>query len=429
MNNQNSDVCSRFDISITLAYDATMIRPYCSQDKDQCLRILREVGWMEGKESDGEAFDGYISDTNSFVTELDGEAEVLALTREGNVQYQDCNLPASFVTGVLTSRVSRMQGHALRTTAHALAQNAINGAAVSFLGIFDQGYYDKLGYGTLNYSRHTTIDPATLNVPKLSRKPKRYTKVDAEILHNCRLNRRRFHGSCNLYGVGVTGCELVWVENGFGLGFEEQSELTHCMWLSSKGVHGPYQCRWMAYQNPEQLVELLSVLKSLSDQIHGVLIDDPPGFQLQDFLIRPFANERIRRGGTFDAATRSSAWMQCRILDVEQCVGAMTCQGDPVSFNLVLSDPLEAHLLEDSAWKGVAGSWVIQLGATSSAIVGEDSALPTLSCSVNDLSRLWFGVASAESLVTVGQLSAEQGLIGAIDSALHLPSPNIDWCF
>ena len=81
-----------------------MIRPFGKQDKNQCLRILREVGWMEGKDTDKDVFDGYISDTTSFVTELGGEAEVLVLTRPGQMLYQNVDLPMSAVTGVLTKR-------------------------------------------------------------------------------------------------------------------------------------------------------------------------------------------------------------------------------------------------------------------------------------------------------------------------------------
>jgi len=384
---------------------------------------------MEGKDTDKEVFEGYISDTSSFVTELDGEAEVLVLTRSGDVQYLEKIIPASFVTGVLASRVSRMQGHALRTTAHAIAQSTTQSAAVSFLGVFDQGYYDKLGYGTLNYERLCTIDPANLNVPKLSRKPKRFTKDDAEVLHNCRLNRKKFHGGCNLFGTGVTGCELVWIENGFGLGFEEDGELTHCMWLSSKGEHGPYQCECMAYQTNEQLIELLSVLKSLSDQVHGIRMQDPAGFQLQDFLIRPFATLRSRKGGTFDASTSCNAWRQCRILDVEQCVKAMKLHGESVSFNLKLTDPIERYLPKKSGWRGVGGDWMIALGEESSATRGHDDALPSASATVNGLSRIWFGSSSAEVVSTTGQFVADLELIHRIDSIVKLPAPIVDWDF
>jgi predicted acetyltransferase len=407
-----------------------MIRPYRPTDKDNCIRILLEVGWMEGKKTDSEVFDSYISDSTAFVTELHGDAEVLVITRPGQVIVQDKDVNMSVVTGVLTSRVARMQGHALKTTALAITHSAENGAAVSFLGIFDQGYYDKLGFGTLGYTRVTTIDPAKLKVPKLTRAPKRYTKKDSEAIHNCRRNRKRIHGGCNLDGVGTTGCELVWSENGFVLGFEnEEGELTHFLWLNSKGIHGPYHCSCYCWQTPEQLVELFSVLQSLSDQVYSVSLFEPTGFQLQDFLDRPFATNRSRKNGDHDSNTRCDAWMQCRILDVSTCIGALKLCGNPVSFNMVVTDPIEQYIPSDSSWKGVAGEWTVQLGEKSSANLGTDESLPTLTCSINDLSRLWIGASTAEALATVGDLSADNKLIASIDSILNIPAPTVDWDF
>jgi predicted acetyltransferase len=407
-----------------------MIRSYEPKDLEHCLRILREVGWMEGKDTDREVFEGYISDTKSLVTELNNEVEVLALTRTGQLMYQDDDLPMSGVTGVLTSRVARMKGHALKTTALAVANSALDGAAVSILGMFDQGYYDKLGFGTLGYKRVTTIDPASLKVPKLTRAPIRLTKDDAQAIHDCRRKRKRVHGSSNLDGVGCTGCELVWIEKCFGLGFKnDEGKLTHFLWLKAKSEHGPYDCYAYAWQTPEQLVELFSVLKSLSDQVHGVRLSETAGFQLQDFIDRPFATSRSRSGGDFAVKTSSNAWTQCRILNVPTCIGAMKFQGEPVSFQLELSDPIEQYLPDDCSWNGTSGDWVVTFGEKSSATEGKDDSLPKLSCSVNDLSRLWMGAATAQALETVGDLKASTELISKIDSVVKLPAPFDDWDF
>ena len=385
---------------------------------------------MEGKGTDKEVFEWYVSDTKSLVTEQDGEVEVLVLTRPGQVMYQNADLPMSAITGVLTSRVARMKGHALKTTALGIAQSAVDGAAVSILGMFDQGYYDKLGFGTLGYQRSTTIDPANLKVPRLSRPPRRLAKEDAQAIHDCRRKRRRLHGGCNLDGVGSTRCELVWIKNSFGLGFEnDDGELTHFIWLKTKGEHGPHDCWCYAWQTPEQLIELLSVLKSFSDQVHGIRLSEPAGFQLQDFLDRPFTTLRSRKGGEFDGNTSSNAWTQCRILDVSACIGAMKLVGDSVSFQLELADPIREYLPEDCAWKGVAGDWIVTLGESSSAVKRKDDSLPRLSCSINDLSRLWIGVASAEALATVGNLKATPELISKIDATVQLPIPFDDWDF
>ena len=93
-------------------------------------------------------------------------------------------------------------------TAIAVSNSVIDGAVVSALGMFDQGYYDRLGFGTLPYHRVSTFDPAILNVPKLTRAPFRLSKEDAEQMHACRLRRKRGHGACNFEGVGATASEL-----------------------------------------------------------------------------------------------------------------------------------------------------------------------------------------------------------------------------
>ena len=180
-----------------------MIRPYDKPDQEHCIRIFREVGWMDGKDSDKEVFEAFISETNPLVAELNGEVEVFVVTRAGSCRYLAADIPFSAVTGVVTSRVARQQGLASSVTAQAIAESANNGAAMSMLGMFDQGYYEKFGYGSTTYYRISTFDPASLLVPRLTRSPKRLSKDDATAMHECRNRRRRYHGGCTLEGLGV----------------------------------------------------------------------------------------------------------------------------------------------------------------------------------------------------------------------------------
>ena len=99
-----------------------MIRCYEEKDLNQCLRMFREVGWMEGDDSDKESFKAFSSDSHVNVVELHGEAEVIALTREGSMQYQEQDIQMAGVTGVVASRVARTQGWPLRVTAHSIAE-------------------------------------------------------------------------------------------------------------------------------------------------------------------------------------------------------------------------------------------------------------------------------------------------------------------
>ena len=205
--------------------------------------------------------------------------------------------------------------------------------------------------------------------------------------------------------------------------------LSHFMWIKPRGEHGPYSVWFTGWETHEQLIELLSVLKSLSDQVHGVRMTDPPRLQLQDFLERPLATVRARKGGEFASDVLSHVWMQCRILDMRACIAAMHFCGEPVSFNLELTDPIEKYVPDDCAWKGVGGNWIITLGEESSAEQGIDAALPSATATVNDLSRIWFGSATAEAVAVTGNFVAEPDLIARIDSIIQLPIPIVDWDF
>lgn len=407
-----------------------MIRPYKQEDVEHCVRIFREIGWMDGKDTDKDVFNAYIDEAHPLVAELHGEVEVFVVTRTGSCKYLEEDIPFSAVTGVATSRVARQKGLAATVTAKAIAQSAENGAAMTMLGMFDQGYYEKFGYGSTTYYRISTFDPASLNVPRLSRSPKRLTKEDAEAMHHCRNRRRRYHGGCTLDGVGETRATTIWHENGFGLGFEnEEGLLTHFLWMKTKGERGPYNVWFSGWETHEQLIELLSILKSLSDQILGIRMTDPPRLQLQDFLQRPMKTMQARKGGEFDSDDVSQVWMQCRILDLPTCIGAMKLCGEPVSFNIEIKDPIEKYLPEDSAWRGVGGSWSITLGEESSATKGVDSSLPSATATVNDVSRIWFGATSAEAVSVTGNFVADPELIQRIDSLLNIPEPIVDWDF
>ena len=117
-----------------------MIRPYEPKDLKQSLRIFREIGWMDGKDSDKDIFEAFTDGGNSLVAELNGEVEVFVVTRSGACKYLDDDIPFSAVASVATSRVARQRGLASKVTAQAIAESAANGAAMSMLGMFDQGY-------------------------------------------------------------------------------------------------------------------------------------------------------------------------------------------------------------------------------------------------------------------------------------------------
>ena len=105
------------------------------------------------------------------VAEVDGQAECLVLTAPGSIRYLNGQLSFCGVTGVGTSRVVRRQGLATRVTAQAIAERALAGDKVAGLGMFEQGFYNRLGMGTGGYEHRIAFDPARLNVAGRPRSP------------------------------------------------------------------------------------------------------------------------------------------------------------------------------------------------------------------------------------------------------------------
>src|SRR5687767_10169009 len=114
------------------------------RDRDACRRIWRECGWLAaGKE---EGADLYMAHSRGWVAEVNDEAECLVITDPGVIRYLDEDLSCSCVTGVTTSRIVRKQGIAGRLLAKALAEDAAAGELTAALGMFEQGYYNQLGF-------------------------------------------------------------------------------------------------------------------------------------------------------------------------------------------------------------------------------------------------------------------------------------------
>jgi hypothetical protein len=317
-------------------------------------------------------------------------------------------------------------------TAASIARDAEEGALVSALGVFDQGFYNTLGYGTGVYEHGYSLDPAYLRVPAAARPPQRLSKDDWAELHRARQGRLRGHGSCVIDLAAATRSEMLWATNGFGLGYCDGPDgaLSHYMWFSSKGgENGPLNAWWMAYETTDQFLELMAVLASLGDQIHLVRMREPAGIQLQDLLDQPFRRNRISEKSEFESRNRAAAYMQMRICDLAGCLQGTHLEGDSVRFNLELSDPIEAHLDADSGWRGVGGTYTVELGQESSAVPGAADDLPTLRASVGAFTRLWLGVRSATGLAVTDRLEGPPELLARLDRVLRLPPPHPDWDF
>lgn len=408
-----------------------IIRSY-DPEKDQKAvhRIWREVGWMSSEEQ-AKNLDTFIKPCKALVTDLNGEAECIVMSAPGTFRHLDDDLSMSAVTAVTTSRVARKQGFAKKLTAELIASDAAEGALVSALGIFEQGFYNLLGYGSGPYEHWINFDPAQLNVKVHARVPSRLTNDNAKDIHQSLLNRQRRHGACSLLPPELIEAEMSWSSKGFGLGYFDgiNGELTHFFWASGSDEHGPYTINIMAYQNGDQLLELLALLKNLGDQVRMIHMHEPPGIQMQDFLIQPFRYRQLTQKSKYVNVNKATSYWQLRICNLEGCLEKTHLDGKPVQFNLKLKDPIADILDEDAPWRGIGGDYVITLGPDCEAKAGQDSALPTLTASVGAFSRLWMGALPASSLAISDELEGPPELLADLDRLVSLPEPKWGWDF
>jgi len=390
-------------------------------------RIWREVGWVD--EDDDKYLNDFFAVGDTLTACIGGVPECIAHIVDGSLRLQSVDLPLCAVTAVTTSRIARGQAFAKRLTALQLQRSAEKGAAVAALGIFDQGYYDKLGFGTGGYDHQFVIDPANLKVDAEIGIPRRLGVEDYALVHGALIERARVHGSVVLNPPRLMRAELAWSEKGFGLGYGSADKLTHFVWLGAHDEHGPYDVKFMAYQNTDQLMQLLSLLKSFADQVYSLRIFEPPEIQLQSLLNRPFRSQVLTKKSQHAAEHFAFAWWQLRILDIPACVSAYRGLGETVRCQLEVTDPLGELLVGRDGWQGVGGEYVVELGETSTAKAGVERSLPRLRCSVNALTRMLWGVAKPASLAVTDDLSGDPELLDALGQILQLPTPHTGWEF
>jgi len=401
------------------------------RDKAAAQRIWKEVGWIDDA-VDPDGLDRFIAGSGrGFVCDLNGEAECLVLTARGDIRYQRETLPRPVGPGATTGRFARKQKLPGRLTATAVATEAAEGAAVACLGIFDQGFYNKLGFGNGSYERSVKFATGDLMVDVEPRVPLRLTMEDWPRIHEARLRRRRPHGSSSLFAPEFTMGRMHGPRNPFGLGYADDPDggLSHLIFCNTDNVgHGPYNIQYLIYRTREQFLELLALLKSLTDQVYTVSVYEPAEIQLADFLRQPFKAHRMN-GGQHSTGIEAYAWWQMRICDLKACLARTHLPYGEARFNLRLSDPIGKYLDDTVSWHGIAGEYVVTLGAESAAEAGHDETLPTLTASVNAFTRLWLGVRSASGLAVSDDFQAPPALLETLDEVVRLPQPRPDWDF
>ena len=398
------------------------------KDIEAARRIWREVQWIDDS-SDEKLLDAFLGGGRALVADLNGSAECLVTANPGKIKYLNEELSLSVVTSVTTSRIARKQGLAKKLTAQLIAEEAEAGAIVSTLGIFEQGFYDQLGYGSGSYEHWMSFDPAEITIDSRIRPPLRLKGDDWKLIHQALQARKTQHGGVTLYPERLVEAELAWLKKGFGLGYTDgpKGELTHFFWGTSKGEHGPVVIHLLAFQTTEQFIELMALVKSLGDQIRLVKMREPAGIQLQDLIRSPFRSRIVTEKSKFEHINRASAYWQTRICNLEACIEATHLNSRSLRFNLDLSDPLEKLIDPEMTWRGCAGQYTVELGPTSKATGGFDKALPTLVADIGTFTRLWLGVRSATGLSVTGNLSAPETLLNDLDEVLCLPNPHPDW--
>jgi predicted acetyltransferase len=155
-----------------------IFRPYDPvQDRPAVHHLWQEIHWIdrEAKE-DTRYMDIFLGASKTLITEVNGAAECLVSSAPGSILHLENEHSMAAVVAVTTSLVARKQGLASRLTAQLIAEDAAQGFSTSALGMFEQGYYSRLGFGTGPYEHKVGFNPARLNVAVKAAVPLRLTE-------------------------------------------------------------------------------------------------------------------------------------------------------------------------------------------------------------------------------------------------------------
>ncbi len=397
---------------------------------EKCISIWMDAGWlMNGQEKLANL---WFDSADALVGKHVNDVVALGLAHSGTFHHAAHSQNISFcaISAITVAFQGRKLGFAGTLTAELLARGAERGEAFAGLGMFEQGFYDRLGFANFPYTRIAEFRPSELMLSgSFSSDPVRLGKENWQDIHQNRINRLRYHGSVNLPPV-ITRADMEINKKTFAIGFRNKNgEMTHHYVVRSvKGEHGPMRVIWMAFQTPDQFKDILLSIKSFGDQIDIVSLQEPPGIQFQSLLRKPISSSRQSTGSVErKVGTRTGCWSQGRILDVEKCVNGMKCTGEECSFNLILTDPVEKYLDSSFEWRGCGGEYTIRFSNRSNAELGITEGLPVMQCSVNTFSKLWTGTAKASMLPYTDKITAPSSLLEKLDKTLNLPEPSFDW--
>jgi|AntRauTorckE6833_2_1112554.scaffolds.fasta_scaffold21570_3 predicted acetyltransferase len=410
------------------------IRDYNNnKDFEKVYQIWQEVGWIKKDERQKKALKYFTKGGKGTVALLNDSVEGYVNSTPGKYQYLDQELSLQAVTSVTISRVARKQRLATKSTAEVIAKAASKGVHVSALGMFEQGFYNKLGYGTGSYEHLISFDPDHLNIETRTKIPERITIDDYTDIHQARITRIKRHGYCTLLPEDITHADILFGErNPFGLGFKDkEGNITHhIIFKPENDLHGPYYISWMTFNNREQFLDLMNIIRNLGDQVHLVKLWEPAGIQLQSLIKKPYKDSQVTKNSKYEVNNRATAFWQLRILNLKGCINKTNLTNKPTEFNLKLYDPIEKYLDDSSLWKGLTGNYNLKLGENSRIDRGLKDKLPTLKTDINTFSRMWIGAIKPSLLPFTNHFKAPESLIKKLDDVFsEVPTPKIDWDF
>ena len=393
--------------------------------------VWHDCGWSD-KVDACESLDTFFDLGPTWVGIRDEAVQSVVHTAAATLRYQQSDIRLQAVTGVTTSLQARRGGVAAKTLAHAMAAGAANGAVVSALGIFDQGFYDRLGYGSLDIMRLIRFDPKDIRVDATARPPLRFTEKDVDEIHAARSRRWLRHGGIHFDSAKRTLADMQECTNGIGFGYRDYPDgsVSHMIWFSRKDAeNGPFRVIFTVWDTREQLRELMAFLHSLADQVHLVVMEEPPGIALQDFIHRPLRSRAITQKSKYETGITAMTYQQARIVNLQAAIETLSVHGPSIDFNLIIKDPVTRFLPQDAPWFGCGGNYTIHFGETSTLKVGHTDGLETLSADIGAFSRLWLGSRTATALAVTSDFDGPDSLLSALDACICLQIPRFDWNF
>ncbi len=394
------------------------------------LTTWKDAGWLEKGKEDTAA--EIFKASTGLVGTVDDSVLALVLSNTGDLHHvlHEATLPFCSVSGVTVAFQGRKEGFGAALTAELLAIAAGKGAVCAGLGMFEQGYYDRVGFSNMPYWRNFYLRPSEIDLDgSMSSRPVRLEKEQWSEIHRSRTRRFRCHGSVNLEPVNTMDTMLL-APGAFVMGFRDPSgELTHHICFTScKGENGPLHTGWLAYRNRHQFHDLMLLLRSMGDQIDLIQLMEPPGIQLQSIVKKPLAQRRRSFQDPLKRVDiRTLAWTQCRILDLKGAIDGMRCPGEPCSFSLTLHDPVEGFLDGSMAWRGCSGEYTVHLSENSFVETGHTGGSPLMRCSLNTFTKMWNGTARPAMLPFTDRVEASEELLMDLERALFMPEPSFDW--